>query len=228
MSKPRDPLVAGRREEIIDAAVRCISRRGINQLKLRDIAKESGKSLGSIYNYFESKEAIIEAVVEREAERFVELVYAPLPLDGGATFGERLRAHMARLADAYLEEEGARLSIFIIEGAVLNTRVRHILEKANRRVHEQILRIARETSTQENLSATASKKMLVRIVLMRSMFEAARGISIFHPELPAGVLRETLIRRSICVVLHEMAEDMGISVEALEKSTTLWRDHPHV
>ena len=36
-------------EEIVDAAERCVFAAGLHQLKLRDIARESGNSLGNIY-----------------------------------------------------------------------------------------------------------------------------------------------------------------------------------
>lgn len=59
-------LAEQHRREIVDAAERLVKGKGLHQLKLRDIAKESGKSLGNLYNYFQNKEAIIEALVERE------------------------------------------------------------------------------------------------------------------------------------------------------------------
>lgn len=62
-------LAEQHRREIVDAAERLVKGNGLHQLKLRDIAKESGKSLGNLYNYFQNKEAIIEALVEREKSR---------------------------------------------------------------------------------------------------------------------------------------------------------------
>lgn len=64
-------LAEQHRREIVDAAERLVKGNGLHQLKLRDIAKESGKSLGNLYNYFQNKEAIIEALVEREKSRFL-------------------------------------------------------------------------------------------------------------------------------------------------------------
>ena len=67
-------LAEQHRREIVDAAERLVKGNGLHQLKLRDIAKESGKSLGNLYNYFQNKEAIIEALVEREKSRFLMVV----------------------------------------------------------------------------------------------------------------------------------------------------------
>lgn len=74
-------LAEQHRREIVDAAERLVKGNGLHQLKLRDIAKESGKSLGNLYNYFQNKEAIIEALVEREKSRFLEHVVALIHQD---------------------------------------------------------------------------------------------------------------------------------------------------
>lgn len=78
-------LAEQHRREIVDAAERLVKGKGLHQLKLRDIAKESGKSLGNLYNYFQNKEAIIEALVEREKSRFLMVASQKIePLPGEA------------------------------------------------------------------------------------------------------------------------------------------------
>lgn len=78
-------LAEQHRREIVDAAERLVKGNGLHQLKLRDIAKESGKSLGNLYNYFQNKEAIIEALVEREKSRFLMVFLKRLSLCQGKT-----------------------------------------------------------------------------------------------------------------------------------------------
>jgi AcrR family transcriptional regulator len=51
-----------RRSQIIDAALRLISREGIHGVTMDDIAKESGLSKGGVTYYFKSKDDICEAV----------------------------------------------------------------------------------------------------------------------------------------------------------------------
>ena len=67
-------LARERRKQILKAAIRCFRKRGFHQTTLRDIAAEFGMSVGHIYNYFESKEAIIEAMVEDSTSRFKMMV----------------------------------------------------------------------------------------------------------------------------------------------------------
>lgn len=109
-------LAEQHRREIVDAAERLVKGNGLHQLKLRDIAKESGKSLGNLYNYFQNKEAIIEALVEREKSRFLMVVsqkIEPLP---GEDYKSMLRRHLEQMADAYLDPDSLAASHFCSGG----------------------------------------------------------------------------------------------------------------
>lgn len=51
------------RQAILDAAARLFRARGYSAVSLRDIASEAGMKAGSVYYHFESKEAIVLAVL---------------------------------------------------------------------------------------------------------------------------------------------------------------------
>lgn len=51
-----------RRNQILDAALRCFKKQGFHKTTLRDIAQEFGMSAGHIYNYFSNKEAAIKRI----------------------------------------------------------------------------------------------------------------------------------------------------------------------
>ncbi len=57
-------VVEDRREQIIDAAVRVFAQKGFVRATNKDIAREAGITPGLIYHYFESKEALLQAIVE--------------------------------------------------------------------------------------------------------------------------------------------------------------------
>jgi AcrR family transcriptional regulator len=56
---------------ILDAAERCMHRFGLRRVSMEDVAAEAGMSRGSIYNWFGDRQALVDAVLERTAERFV-------------------------------------------------------------------------------------------------------------------------------------------------------------
>lgn len=55
-----------RENRILDAAVRLIAHYGYDKTTVSDIAREAGVSKGAIYLHFDSKEALFEALLERE------------------------------------------------------------------------------------------------------------------------------------------------------------------
>lgn len=57
-------VVEDRREQIIDAAMRVFSQKGFTRATNKDIAREAGITPGLIYYYFESKEALLKAILE--------------------------------------------------------------------------------------------------------------------------------------------------------------------
>src|SRR3989440_9968270 len=64
-SMARTPkIVEDRREQIIDAAMRAFSQKGFTRATNKDIAREAEITTGLIYYYFESKEALLKAILE--------------------------------------------------------------------------------------------------------------------------------------------------------------------
>ena len=64
-------LAAVRRDHILDAATRVFASRGFNGATIRDIAHAAGVADGTIYNYFDNKDALLFAILDRlnETER---------------------------------------------------------------------------------------------------------------------------------------------------------------
>lgn len=65
MPKVTDAHRAARRDEILDAAQRVFARKGYRGSSITAIIDESGLSAGAIYSYFEGKQELFHAVVER-------------------------------------------------------------------------------------------------------------------------------------------------------------------
>jgi AcrR family transcriptional regulator len=52
------------RDRLLEATRRCLTRKGYEGTTVRDIATEAGVAIGTLYNYFASKEDLIEALSE--------------------------------------------------------------------------------------------------------------------------------------------------------------------
>ena len=116
------------RGRILESALRLFAAKGYQHTTMRDIAKESGASLGLAYRYFERKEDLVLAFYEQSALQLEEEV-AALPAGKLADRLEvALRADLARIAP-YRGAFGALFGVALDpsgEAAVLGERVSHI------------------------------------------------------------------------------------------------------
>ncbi|MGA7520870.1 MAG: TetR/AcrR family transcriptional regulator [Acidobacteriaceae bacterium] len=130
MPKVSQEYLDGRRSEILDAAIVCFSRDGLHRTTMKNVVRESGLSPGAIYNYFNSKEEIVEAIAERRQERERELVLSAIergPADNT----------LARVRDAFLDQLGnpkerlrRRVSVQLWAEAQRSTGVRKIVRRS--------------------------------------------------------------------------------------------------
>lgn len=57
-----------RTDKILDVAVELAEKGGFDNVRQRDVAKQAGVALGTLYKRFRNKESILVAALEREAE----------------------------------------------------------------------------------------------------------------------------------------------------------------
>lgn len=74
-----------RREDILSAAKKVFAKRGYASTTIADIAKAARVSYGSVYWYFDSKDALFHELMEAEEKALRDAIAARLAtLDGGA------------------------------------------------------------------------------------------------------------------------------------------------
>jgi AcrR family transcriptional regulator len=93
---------------ILEAAMRLLEKEGLSKLTTNAVAHMAGVSIGSLYQYFPNKEAILDALADREmadlSRRLVQVVQDPAPMEHGArarrvmhevmsSYGKRRRVH---------------------------------------------------------------------------------------------------------------------------------------
>jgi AcrR family transcriptional regulator len=121
MPKLRPDTHRARREHILDAALTCFARGGFHATTMQAICREAGVSPGALYVYFDSKEALIAGLCERDraefAERFAKLSGAPDFLEALTAIGEH-----------YFVDESPEKQRFVVEMGVEATRNPRIAE----------------------------------------------------------------------------------------------------
>src|SRR5712691_4185237 len=78
-----------RREAFIDAAQRLMQSKGYEQMSIQDVLDELEASRGAFYHYFDSKQALLEAVIDRMVDAGLAEV-APIVADAGLPAARKL------------------------------------------------------------------------------------------------------------------------------------------
>jgi AcrR family transcriptional regulator len=104
----RDEARALFRNAILDAAEVVFAERGFHGARIQDIARRAGIAVGTVYNHFEDKDAVLAALLEQRAEEMVSQL-RPRP-DDARSFALRLRARVARVL-AYVDHHRAFFAI---------------------------------------------------------------------------------------------------------------------
>ncbi|MEI7703425.1 MAG: TetR/AcrR family transcriptional regulator [Deltaproteobacteria bacterium] len=83
-------------DAIVDATARVLVRDGYDALSTNRVAREAGVSVGSLYQYFPGKEALVAAVMEMHASRMQESIAERMRNSAPAATPEEVATEMIR------------------------------------------------------------------------------------------------------------------------------------
>jgi AcrR family transcriptional regulator len=98
------PLVDDKRRKILDAALREFAERGYHGTSVPEVAQAAGVGTGSLYRYFEHKEALVNVIYREQKLQFAHVVLDGFPMN--APTREQFRnlwMRMARYATAHMD-----------------------------------------------------------------------------------------------------------------------------
>jgi AcrR family transcriptional regulator len=121
---------AVRRDAFLDAAERRIRTGGYEQMSLQDLLDDVDASRGAFYHYFESKEALLEAVVERMADAAIAAV-APIAAEPGLPAAAKLQAVVRQAGRWKAERKDLLLALLRVWLSDHNAIVRERLRRAS-------------------------------------------------------------------------------------------------
>jgi len=84
---------AAKRKEILDAALQLVYSKGYDKMTIQDMLDQLQISKGAFYHYFDSKTAVLEALVERMATEQVEPAFLSIVQDPHLTALEKLHRY---------------------------------------------------------------------------------------------------------------------------------------
>jgi AcrR family transcriptional regulator len=98
---------------IIEAATQILQSDGEEGLTTNRIAERAGVSIGSLYQYFADKEAIIEAIAERERDQIIASVLRSLSEREPTDLESRVRDVIRTIISAFARRKRARRIVIV-------------------------------------------------------------------------------------------------------------------
>jgi|SRR5690606_29442985 TetR/AcrR family transcriptional repressor of uid operon len=129
-----------RRDQVLCAAAECFRDHGFHGASMAELARRAGMSVGHIYHYFENKEAIIEAIVERDLARSLAF------LDELARASDASAAILDLVHASVSSPEGRQrllLRMEVLAEASRSPRVAAKVREADARARERFLEVLR-------------------------------------------------------------------------------------
>jgi AcrR family transcriptional regulator len=161
MSRPR--LAPDTRDRVLDAANALLARHGYRRMTVEHVAREAGIGKGSIYLYFESKDALVLAAIDRIVERVLARLAAIAA--GPEPAATRLRRML--LARVLVRFDGAQEHsrsldeiLAALRPALLARRRRHFAREA-----AILTKVLREGASDGSLCASRPRQTAETLVL---------------------------------------------------------------
>lgn len=105
-----------RRRDLLSAAVRVFSRKGLGEATVADIARSAGVAKGTFYLYFESKEQLLGALKDRFVDELIERAAKLTARVGKEDWWALVDATVDSMVDFMLEHRET-IEVFAQEGS---------------------------------------------------------------------------------------------------------------
>jgi AcrR family transcriptional regulator len=176
-----------RRRQVLDAAAACFGRSGFHGASMAEISKAAGMSAGHIYNYFDSKDAIIAAFVEENVERVSAL------LRGFELKDDPLQAlldEVPRSVRDDLDPQTWILPLEITAEASRNPKIAAVARDADRRTCQMFRTILKAGRQRHGLSVDDTL-LDGRMNVIISMFQGLPVRAVHNPDMDPEVLTDS-------------------------------------
>jgi AcrR family transcriptional regulator len=119
-----------RRQQVLNAATECFRQNGFHSTSMAEVSKEAGMSVGHIYHYFDSKESIIAAIVERHVSSMLGVGdHVELQMREG-NLVDAITSGITELVTSAVDSGDASLMLEITAEAARNEKVAAIMRDA--------------------------------------------------------------------------------------------------
>jgi AcrR family transcriptional regulator len=197
-----------RREAFLDVAQRLIQLKGYEVMSVQDVLDELDASKGAFYHYFDSKQALLEAVVERFADGAMAAL-APVLGDPDLPALLKLERAFAGIARWKAERKELVLAIMEVWNSDSNAIVREKLRRMTVRRLVPLLSTVIEQGIEEGVfrASSADQTATVFVFLMQGFQELAIEYFIARQ---AGTVTFEAVRRSVAAFTEAFERILGV------------------
>jgi AcrR family transcriptional regulator len=179
-----------RRQQILDSAAVCFSRRGFHQTTMQDICREVELSPGAVYRYFPSKEAIIEGMCNRGLEQNAEALEQSLASGGTlAAFEVLIRVFFEELDDLR-SFEVCSLNVELIAESPRNERVQAMQARNIQDVRSRLVGFIRVAQARGDIDPSLDPDAIARVMI--AMYQGLITQRLVEPDLDVASYADVL------------------------------------
>ena len=197
MARTLNPEVhAVRRDSFVDAAQRLIGAKGYERMSVQDVLDEVDASRGAFYHYFDSKTALLDAIVERMVDEGIA-TFGPSAADPTKSALDKFEALFAGIAEYKAGQRDLILGFARAWIADENAIVREHLRRSIVPRLEPLLLAIIEQGVAEGVFAVSSTREAARVlvVLLQAMNEDATRlfVDVDNGVVPLGAFESRVV-----------------------------------
>jgi AcrR family transcriptional regulator len=153
-----------RRDAFLNVAQRLIVTKGYEQMSIQDVLDDLEASRGALYHYFDSKQALLDGVVERFADEALETI-DPILADSKLPALTKLERVLGGIARFKAERKELVLAILEIWNSDGNALVRERLRQLTAKRMMPILTLVIRQGVGEGLITSSDPEETARVIL---------------------------------------------------------------
>jgi AcrR family transcriptional regulator len=202
-----------RRDAFLDAAKRLVETKGYESMSVQDVLDELEVSKGAFYHYFDSKPALLEAVVERFADGAMAAI-APVLRDPNLPALNKLKRVFAGIASWKAQQKELVVAITEVWNADGNAIVREKLRRMTQsRMVPLLSAVVRQGIDEGAFSAASPDQTAMVLMLLMQGFQE-QAVSLFLARR-AGTISYEVVQSTIASFTEAFARILGIAKGSL-------------
>jgi AcrR family transcriptional regulator len=209
-----------RREAFVDAAQRLMQAKGYEQMSVQDVLDELDASRGAFYHYFDSKQALLEAVVDRIVDAAMLVVY-PVVADPGLPATAKLERVFSTIGRWKTERKALMLALMQVWMSDDNAIVREKIRRLSVTRLTPVLTPIIEQGVREGTFVTESPAETTRVLIVLLLGFQEVAIELFIGR-QAGSVRFEVVERTFKSYTESFERILGVprgSINLLDEVT---------